>query len=205
MFIGYLFGLDDSRVCRLIQKLEPLVAQVVSIQKSRHLSQEKIEELILDATEQPIERPRQGQKVYYSGKKKRHTLKNEIRITPKGRIVHISKSHPGSIHDFALHKEEPPLHKHTRAYADSGYTGLDKIHQQAEVPFKKKKGKSLDKEEKLYNHALSRFRVIVENIIGDMKVFRIFSDRYRNKRKRHHLKVNIIAGLVNIKNGFSPT
>ena len=30
-FIGYLFALDKSRVCRIIQKLEPILAQVMAI------------------------------------------------------------------------------------------------------------------------------------------------------------------------------
>ncbi len=203
LFIGFLFGVDDSRVCRNIRMLEPLLAKVMAISKTRHLSQKDVEELILDATEQQIERPQKSQKVYYSGKKKRHTLKTEIRITPKGRIVHVSKTHPGSTHDLTLHKSEPPLPKETRAYVDSGYQGLDKIHTQTELPYKASKNKALDEEEKEYNHGLSRLRVKVENVFAQLKVFRILSDRYRNKRKRYNLKFNIIAGIVNLKNGFA--
>lgn len=55
---------------------------------------------------QQIERPQKSQKVSYSGKKKRPTFKDEIRITPKGLIVHVSKSSP---HDLTLHNSEPPL------------------------------------------------------------------------------------------------
>jgi len=124
-FVGFLFALDKSRVCRIIQKLEPILAKVMAISKRKCLSQEEIETLIVDATEQPIERPKKGQKPYYSGKKKRHTLKTEIRITRKGRIVHVSKTKPGSVHDFNLHKQEPPLPLGSRAYVDSGYQGLD--------------------------------------------------------------------------------
>jgi hypothetical protein len=203
LFIGFLFGVDDSRVCRHIRVLEPLLAKVMAISKTRHLSQEDVEVLILDATEQPIERPKKHQKVYYSGKKKRHTLKTEIRITPKGRIVHVSKTHPGSVHDFTLYKSEVPVPKETRAYVDSGYQGLDKLHKQTELPYKASKNNALDEEEKEYNHGLSRLRVKVENILAQMKVFRILSDRYRNKRKRYNLKFNIIAGIVNLKNGFA--
>jgi hypothetical protein len=47
----------------------------MAITKTRHLSQEEVEEIIIDATEQPIERPKKGQKSFYSGKKKRHTNK----------------------------------------------------------------------------------------------------------------------------------
>jgi hypothetical protein len=203
IFIGFLFNLDDSRVCRLIRVLEPILASVIHLEKSKKLSQEEVESLMIDATEQPIERPKKGQKSYYSGKKKRHTLKNEIRITPKGRIVHVSKSRAGSSHDFTLYKEGPPVPKETRLYVDSGYQGLDKLHAQTELPYKKTKTTELDAEEKEYNRALSRYRVVVEHIIGDLKTFRILSDRFRNKRKRHNLKFNIIAGIVNMKNGFA--
>lgn len=202
LFVGYLFGIDDSRVCRIIQKLEPLIAKEMSLTKTRHLSQEEVENLIIDATEQSIERPKKHQKKYYSGKKKRHTIKTEIRITKHGRIVHVSKPRYGSMHDFALHKEEPPIPPNSRVFVDSGYQGLDKIHTQTELPYKATKTKPLDQEEKEYNHALSRYRVTVENIIGDVKTFKILSDRYRNKRKRYGVKFHIIAGIVNLKNGF---
>ena len=204
-FVGFLFGIDDSRVCRIIQKLEPILARVMAISKCRRLSQEEVESLIVDATEQPIERPWKDQRSYYSGKKKRHTLKTEIRITKSGRIVHVSKSRPGAIHDFNLHKQEPPLPIDSRAFVDSGYQGLDKLHKQTELPYKASKKKPLNPQEKEYNHALSRLRVTVEHVFGDIKTFKILSDRYRNKRKRHNLKFNIIAGIVNLKNGFATT
>jgi hypothetical protein len=203
IFIGYLFGIDDSRVCRLIKKIEPLLARTVAIRKDRHLSQEELEHLIIDATEQQIERPKRRQTKYYSGKKKRHTLKTEIRTTLKGRIVHVSKSSPGSVHDFAVYKEGPPVHRDTRTFVDSAYQGMDKLHQATELPYKKSKNHQLDQEEKEYNEGLSRLRVKVENILGQIKVFRILSDRYRNKRKGYSLKFNIVAGIVNWKNGFA--
>jgi hypothetical protein len=175
----------------------------MAISKRKRLSKQEVECLIINATEQPIERPQKRQKPFYSGKKKRHTIKTEVHINPKGRIVHISKSKPGSVHDFELHKTEPPIPKNTRVFVDSGYQGLDKLHSEIELPFKASKKKPLDREEKEYNTALSRIRVKIENIIGDLKTFRILSDRYRNKRKRYNVKFNIIAGIVNLKNGFA--
>lgn len=203
VFIGYLFDIDDSRVCRLIKRLEPMLARLVTLTKSRHLSQEEVESLLIDATEQPIERPKRGQKAYYSGKKKRHTLKTEIRITEQGRIHHVSKSRPGSVHDLTLHRREPPLSCHTRAYVDSGYQGLDKTHLATELPFKKSKHKPLSRDDKAYNRALSRIRVKVEQTFAQIKTFKILAERYRNKRKRYNIKFKIIAGLVNLKNGFA--
>lgn len=203
-FVGYLFALDKSRICRIIQTLEPILAKVMAISKCKHLSKEEVETLIVDVTEQPIERPKKGQKPYYSGKKKRHTVKTEIRITRKGRIVHVSKTKPGSVHDFNLHKQEPPLPLESRAFVDLGYQGLDKLHQETELPYKATKKKPLDQEEKEYNRALSRVRIKVENVLANIKIFRILKDCYRNKRKRYNVKFNIIAGIVNLKNGFVP-
>lgn len=203
VFIGYLFDIDDSRVCRLIRRLEPMLARLMTLTKSRHLSQEEVESLICDATEQSIERPKRGQKAYYSGKKKRHTIKTEIRITEQGRIHHVSKSYPGSVHDLTLHRREPPLSPHTRAYVDSGYQGLDKTHPQTELPFKKSKHQPLTQDDKVYNRALSRVRIKVEHAFAQMKIFKILAQTYRNKRKRYNIKVKIIAGLVNLKGGFA--
>jgi hypothetical protein len=121
-FLGYLFGIDDSRVCRLIKKIEPLLARTVAIRKDRQLWQEEGESLIIDATELPYKKPRNGK---------------------------------------------------------------------------------LDMEEIEYNTRLSGLRVKVESTLCKIKVFRTLIDRYRNKRKGYSLKFNIIAGIVNLKNGFA--
>ena len=113
-----------------------------------------------------------------------------------------SKSHPGTYHDFEIRKQGSLLSENSRAYGDSGYQGLDKLHKATGIPYKKLKNGELTMEEKEYNGGLSRFRVRVENKIRELKIFRIISERYRNKRKRYGLKFNIIAGIVNFKSGF---
>jgi hypothetical protein len=47
-----------------------------------------------------------------------------------------------------------------------------------------------------------RFRVKVENVLGEIKRFRIMQQRYRNNRIKFNTKFGVIAGLVNLKNGF---
>ena len=168
-----------------MRRVEPVLA----IPNERQLTQKETETLLMDATEQAIERPKKDdQKPCYSGKKKGHTVKTGIRITEDSRIVHVSKTRPESVHDFALYKEELPVPKKSRVYVDSGYQGLDKLHPPTKLPYKASKNKPLDKEEKEYNRGLSSFRVRVENVFAQMKVFRILSDRYRNKRRRHNTK-----------------
>ena len=115
----------------------------------------------------------------------------------------MSKPRPGSVHDFKVFKEEPPLPPNSRVFVDLGYLGIDKLHKESDFPYKASKNKPLDEQKKAYNRGLSRVRIKVEHIIGDLKTFKILSDRYRNKRKRYGVKINIIAGLVNLKNGFA--
>lgn len=107
------------------------------------------------------------------------------------------------MHDFTIRKEEEPIPRESRAYFDSGYQGIDKLHELSDFPYKKTKTKELTEDQKEYNHALSTFRVTVEHTIGDIKLFKIISERYRNKLKRYDVKFNIVAGIVNLKNGFA--
>ena len=108
-------------MCRLIQKLEPILAKVIALPDQKSLSKQDIEELLIDATEQSIDRPQQGHKAYDKDKKKRHTIKTEVRTTVQGRIIHMPHACPGSVHDYILYKQGPFLSKKSRVYVDSGY------------------------------------------------------------------------------------
>ncbi|NCR55645.1 MAG: transposase family protein, partial [Microcystis aeruginosa L211-07] len=55
----------------------------------------------------------------------------------------------------------------------------------------------LTKEQKKFNRQLSRERVVIENIHRHLKIFRILSSRYRNRRKRFKLRLNLLAGIYN--------
>jgi transposase len=106
----------------------------------------------------------------------------------------------GKTHDFKLHKQHKVfLNPATKKLADSGYQGLQKVHQNTTTPIKKKRKVELTKEQKLFNHNLSKQRIKVENIIRRLKIFRIIKDIYRNRRKRFHLRFNLIAGIYNLE------
>lgn len=201
-YIGWLTQVDAATICRVIKKITPLLSKIMILKKESILTKEEINQLIVDATEQPIERPVSSQKVYYSGKKKRHTLKTEILMNHKGRILRISKPYPGSVHDKKVRDQELPLPSESEVLADSGYQGLQHIHKRAYLPIKKEKRLPLSEINKVYNQTLSRLRVKVEHKIGEMKVFRILKDTFRNKRRNYGLITGIIAGIVNLKSGF---
>lgn len=106
----------------------------------------------------------------------------------------------GKQHDFRLFKESGVhLHPNTRSLTDTGYQGIQKLHQNAALPKKKTKKQPLSEEDKRRNRELSSERVLNENVIGMLKRFKIIADRYRNRRKRFGLRFNLIAGIYNFE------
>lgn len=114
-----------------------------------------------------------------------------------GRIICVQID-KGRKHDFRVFKEsEVHIHPDIKAETDSGYQGIKKHHSNSELPYKHSKKKKLTREQKQHNHKISSSRVQVEHIIRKQKVFRILGERYRNRRKRFGLRVNLIAGIYN--------
>ena len=204
-FIGFFYDVDRSVICRAIQRIETLAKPLFGVRREPKITKKEAEALILDCTEQPIQRPGVDaiQREHYSGKKKRHTLKTEYVLTAKGRIASVSPSFPGSHHDLTVRRAGPRLPARARLYGDSAYQGYDKEHPNIDFPYKKPKKGELTGEEKEYNRGLSGFRVRVEHGIGRTKRFRIVSDRYRNPRRTHRTKTAIVAGMVNMNAGFA--
>jgi len=83
--------------------------------------------------------------------------------------------------------------------ADAGYQGLTGLHPSSQTPDKKSKLHPLSQEQKASNRVLSQKRILVENIIRRLKIFRILSERYRNRRKRFGLRFNLIAAICNME------
>jgi hypothetical protein len=206
-FLGFLFGVDDSAVGRNINPLQPLLAGIFRIPERRiGLDPEEIRELFFDATERPTRRPRRGQREYYSGKKRRHTIKTQVvtarRTKPPGpgakpqrlRIAAVSRSYPGSVHDKKVYDRTrvvaPPDARRT---GDTAYLGTS-----LETPARKPRGGELTAGQRRKNRRVSRRRIVAEHGIGKMKVWRIASERYRNPNRRHTLIMKNVAGLHNL-------
>jgi len=183
-FMACLYRTDKSTISRSLRRIDGLAARALGVKRAIRVSRKEAEALIIDCTEQPIQRPSRKQRCWYSGKKKRHTIKSEITITEQGRIVGVSKPAPGRVHDLEIRRRGPPLPKAAHAYADSAYQGIQRDHSGIEIPYKKTKTRPLTKDERAYNHALSKFRVRVEHAIARLKSFRILSERYRYPRER---------------------
>jgi hypothetical protein len=205
--LGFLFGIDDSSVGRNINPLQPLLAGIFRIPERRvELEPDEIRELFFDATERAIPRPSRRQGRFYSGKKKRHTLKHQVVVVRKRkvpgragqrrrvRIAAVSRAFPGRTHDKKIYDATgvvgPPGVKRT---GDTAYPGTGLC-----TPHRRPPKGQLTARQKAGNRRLSRRRIVVEHGIEKMKVWRIAAERYRNPRRRHTLIIKNVAGLHNL-------
>ncbi len=158
-------------------------------------------ELIVDSCEQARERPGeyQEQKKYYSGKKKNHTMKNQMIVLPNGDdIVDVVAGKPGPKSDINLFRErQKGFDPRQRFNGDKGYEGEPSI----KTPKKKPKKRELTPEQKEENKELASERIFVEHLIRLVKIFRIASERFRLDPQKYEQVIMTICGLVRFRLG----
>lgn len=214
---GFLFNLDQSNICRDIQKIESLIKQCLPIPQKiyritkRLKTPEEVEQYfpgfmaIIDTTEQQIPRPKdkRQRRIYYSGKKKKHTVKNQYMVNNDGTIIYKTKNKQvGKKHDYKVYKKNHPVTpKEVERIYDLGFLGVQKDYpeQKSSLPIKKKRNQNLTEEEKDYNKNLSKRRIVVEHTICRIKKYRIMSDVFRNRLRKYDKMSDIVSGLVNYR------
>lgn len=211
---GYLFGMGQAQANEWIHRLTPVLNHALGYEKQLPARQSRdIEqvlaacpglEFIIDGTERPIRRPKDSarQEQNYSGKKKRHTLKNNVVIDKRTRKVKgLSRTSEGKTHDKKLADEQdldfPP---NSKLWKDTGFQGYEPANTQTFQPKKKPKGRELTPPEKVQNTAISSERIGVEHSIGGVKVFHIVQDVFRNiKHGFDDLVMETACGLHNLR------
>jgi hypothetical protein len=136
--------------------------------------------------------------LYYSGKKKRHTLKTQVVVEQRTGEIICTAYGTGHTHDFHLFKTSQVTFARSQiCLADKGYQGIVKLHSKSCTPSKKPHSAAFRSAHRQYNRLLASWRVVVEHVNRRLKIFRILAERYRNRRKRFGLRFNLIAGLLN--------
>ncbi|KAM3092059.1 IS5 family transposase [Phormidesmis sp. 146-12] len=202
LHIGQSWGIDETTVGRMVRKIETILIQSgeFSLLGKKHLYQpsSKGSVLLVDVTECPIERPKKNQRLFYSGKQRWHTLKAQVVVDYLTRMIVCTAFGQGRNHDFRLFKDSKlPTQLEQLWVADSGYQGMTNLHADTCTPVKKSRHQRLSKADQHYNQQIAQVRIVVEHTNRKLKVFRILSERYRNRRKRFGLRFNLIAGLLN--------
>lgn len=191
---GYLFGMSQAQanewVHRLTGLLNEALGQEQQLPERRAANLETVLnccpslEFLIDGTERPINRPKDKdkRKRYYSGKKKGHSVKNNVITERGGKVVYLSGTCEGKKHDKKLADDEGyrfPLG--SKLLQDTGFQG----HRPAGVtviqPKKKPRKRELCELDKLLNKAISSLRVEVEHQIGGIKRCQILVQKFRNR------------------------
>lgn len=224
--LGYLFDLDDSNVSREIRRIRSVLLQVLPVPMrdsnlvtpatptassristlAQLLAQHpEFNEVLIDATEQPVFRPQDplARRQRFSGKRKYHTVKTQVVTTPHV-ILHLFGDIPGCVNDNFLLKGTGVITRipaDRRIRLDLGYESIEQTYpdKQIEKPVRAQRNHALTTLGKVYNRMLSRLRLPVEHVIGRLKQFNILHQVYRGRWADHEEIATIIAGLVNFK------
>lgn len=213
-FAQVIFGFDKRNIQLWQIYLERVLFETLGHElelpkrKVRHMDDwlevcPELSEFLIDATERPIQRPKdnQVQKEYYSGKKKQHTVKNQILVSPTNdRILAVSDTVEGKRHDKKLFDDDltsmflPPG---TVGMGDKGYEGVYHPFVNMIIPKKKPPGRELTDQEKANNRTISKVRVRVEHPFAYMKHFNILSHKFRSVIGEADLPFKTIAAIYN--------
>jgi hypothetical protein len=212
-FLGAQFGFGQPQANRWILRLTPLLKETLKRKRAlperrpskldQWLAESGSLKLLLDGTERPIRRPKnpKQQKACYSGRKKRHTLKNVV-LTCQRAVQFLSPTAPGSQSDKRLAEplervEVPPR---SVVISDTGFQGLNLTNQSLIHPAKKPKGRELNPAFRPFNRVIAQIRVGVEHVLSGVKRCRIVSDVLRHlKEGFNDLVMEVASGLHNFR------
>jgi hypothetical protein len=210
--LGLLFQVSESTAHNLFNYWQKLVQEEFppSLLEQVKKSQEEMTkiceestkyELIVDSAEQAIERPLdyQEQKKYYSGKQKRHTLKSQFVVLPKGaELVDVVVGKPGPMSDLKICQQVLNRFLSQQLFSgDKAYVG----EEQRITPLKKPKNGELTKLQKESQKNLSSNRIFVEHLIRVIKIFKIVQERFRLHKRRYNSVILTVCSLVRLRIG----
>ena len=157
--------------------------------------------LLVDSFEQDRERPSDNdiQKKYYSGKKKRHTFKDQVIGLPKGDdIIDITVGHRGPESDITLFRVQQKNFSEKQLFAgDKAYIGEENIL----TPHKKPKNGELTTLQKEENRVFSSSRIFIEHLIRRIRIFSIARIRFPLKSDNYCQVILTVCGLVRLNLG----
>ncbi|MCI5227042.1 MAG: transposase [Candidatus Electrothrix sp. AX2] len=211
---GKLFEISQPKANLWIHYFLPILSSALNEMEAmpcRNMDDLQEEEASIyshDGTERPIQRPKDNkkQKKYYSGKKKAHTVKNNILANSNCEVIFLTPTEEGKKHDKKIADEsEYRLPEGSKLLQDTGFQGFSVSNVEILQPAKKPRGKELTQEQKGRNRNISKIRIRIEHIVSGIKRYRIVKDKCRNWIRGFTDQVMEIAcGLHNLRLRFCP-
>lgn len=214
-----MFDIEQRQCCEFVHSFKKILD--IALKETGELpasTQEELEKrlaglpeneraILHDGTEREIPRPQIDdiQKENYSGKKKKHTVKNAVITSMSCYILFLGATVAGSMHDKKIADKQYSIPTGFELWQDTGYQGYKKQGVAIVQPMKKPKGKELTKEQKEENRRISSIRVRVEHAIGSAKRYKVVRNECRlRKDKFVHSVMRTVCGLHNLRLRFRP-
>ena len=120
---------------------------------------------------------------------------------PDKKILYLSATYEGSVHDKKICDEEPfEFQQEIELLQDLGYQGHSPKNAVIQIPVKNSKYKILSDQEKNENKMKSSKRVGIEHTISGIKRCRIVKDIFRYRRYGYDdLVMELACGLHNLR------
>ena len=226
-----IFDVDQSTISRYLEFAKTILLEILptaekitekirnakSIEEIKHLVPgSNGGELYIDGTHISIERSSDpaASKVYYIGRKKKHTLNITIVANRDKLIIATGTPMPGSMPDLDMFRDNDidlgPLSKSMNdenvrkkdkvtVYVDKGYQAIEDDLPGANIqkPTKKPKNAELDDTQKNENRRISNIRIKIEHAICRIKQYKILAKLYVGTDEDLRRDLLIVTGLAN--------
>lgn len=219
--LGYLFGVSEFVAQRALGRVLPVLAaaglDTMRLPDPGKGHRRTLDDLLreapelavlVDTYEQPVQRHKRREDAdrYYSGKKKRHTIKTQVAVDEwDQRIVDVAPSEPGPMADIMVLRRSGFLGRipaGVGVMGDLAYVGMTEGYPDVAGAWPRRKPRGVPRpvEDVAYNTAFARRRVPVEHVIGRMRRYESLTQRDRQHRRGITARNRAVAGLVNRMN-----
>ena len=191
---GFLFGIGQPQANQWVHRLTRVLNQALGYEqqlpeREPHRLEAVLKncpglEFMIDGTERPLNRPSdpEEQREYYSGKKKTHTVNNNLISHRGGKVVYLSDTYEGSVHDKLIcDLEGHQFPEGSKLWQDKGYQGYQPKGVTIMQPKKKPPKQELEQVDKERNREIARERIEIEHQINGIKRCRIVTHRLRSR------------------------
>jgi len=185
------FDVSQSTVSRAIAKYADILGDLLKDWTPAVDDLDPAEQLIIDGTLLPCwswaDHPE-----LWSGKHRTTGLNVQVACTLSGTLTWVSDPTPGRTHDTEAIRRSGLLdtHIHVEHLADKGYLGLDLI-----TPTRKPPGGELHESQKNFNTAVNSIRYRIEQVIGNLKTWRILHTDYRRPLHTFNRTISTVIAL----------
>ena len=219
--LGYFFGVSDSTARRAIERVLPVLErrgrdtmrQPPPSRRQRYGVAEALrsypelatlddETRVVDSYEQRVQRPTDRTEAdrHYSGKKKAHTTKTQVVVRlGDGGVQAVQAGVRGPVSDGGLLRQSGVLEQAPGPLlGDQAYHGLGRTPEGAKrvhTPRRKPRNKPRPPEDRTFNRAVARVRIVVEHTIRDLRTFQALTLPDRHRRHGQPARVCAVVEL----------